>query len=365
MQQGLAVLMLLTDGFGGVGGIAKFNRDFLRALDGCALVERVHALPRIIPEPIEEAIPEKVVYDRRAARGRIAYMLRLGAHAWRGTHVDLLICGHLYLLPAAWILARLRGARLTLIIHGLEAWAPSHKFWTNRLIKAVDSFISVSRFSAARFTNWSNLPMDKAFILPNCVDLDRFCPQDRDSTLVKRYGLQSSKVILTMGRLATAERYKGFDQVMELMPQMLNRFPTIKYLIVGDGDDRARLEAKARALGLSDKVVFAGRIRETEKVEHHNLADVYVMPSTAEGFGIVLIEAAACGVPVVGSRVDGSHEALLNGRLGRLVDPRNSHELMDAITTVLENGPCRRRIDEIATFSTQKFRNRVDEWCHG
>jgi hypothetical protein len=105
MPDGLSVLMLLIDGFGGVGGIAKFNRDFLQALDDCGLVQRVHAMPRVIPEPIEEAIPEKVVYDRKAALGRMAYMLRLGAHALRRTRVDLLICGHINLLPAAWILA--------------------------------------------------------------------------------------------------------------------------------------------------------------------------------------------------------------------------------------------------------------------
>ena len=102
MTNALRVLMLLTDGFGGVGGIAKFNRDFLQALDGCASVERVYAQPRLIPEPIEEVIPEAVVYDRRAAGGKITFMRRLGAHAWGGGQVDLLICGHLYLLPAAW-----------------------------------------------------------------------------------------------------------------------------------------------------------------------------------------------------------------------------------------------------------------------
>ena len=123
----LRVLMLLTDGFGGIGGIAKFNRDFLQALDGCGMVERVHALPRLIPALIDEPIPESVIYDRTAARGKAAFMLRLVAHAWRDDRIDLLICGHIHLLPAAWLLARLRGARLALIIHGVEAWTPSRK----------------------------------------------------------------------------------------------------------------------------------------------------------------------------------------------------------------------------------------------
>src|SRR5262249_14683978 len=148
--------------------------------------------------------------------------------------------------------ARLRGARLALIIHGIEAWIPSRKRLANWLARRIDAFVAVSKYSAERFTQWSKRSIDRAFILPNCVDLDRFQPHDPDAHLVGRYGLASSKVILTVGRLATTERYKGFDQVIELMPQLSKRFPNIKYLIVGDGDDRHRLEEKVKALDLSN-----------------------------------------------------------------------------------------------------------------
>lgn len=362
MTAALRVVMLLTDGFGSVGGIAKFNRDFLQALDACAMVERVHAQPRLIPGPIEEIIPEAVVYDRRAADGKTAFMRRLGARV-AGGDVDLLICGHLHLLPAAWLLARLRGARLALIIHGIEAWDPPPKVLTNPLARNVDTVVSVSRHSAERFTRWSKVPMDRVFILPNCVDLNRFQPRDRDSMLVERYGLQSNKVIMTMGRLASQERYKGFDEVIEILPELLKRLPTIKYLIVGDGPDRPRLESKARALRLSNKIVFTGYIRESEKEAHYNLADAFVMPSMGEGFGIVLIEAAACGVPVVGSRVDGSREALLDGRLGQLVNPRNPNELLEAIVHTIENASSHKRLDIIDVFSEKNFKARVADWC--
>ena len=100
-----------------------------------------------------------------------------------------------------------------------------------------------------------------------------------------------------------------------------------------------------------------------EKVAHYNLADVYVMPSKGEGFGIVLLEAAACGVPVVGSLSDGSRETLLDGRLGQMVDPDDARQLTETITALLENEPSRQRIDAIETFSTQKFNERVEVWC--
>jgi phosphatidyl-myo-inositol dimannoside synthase len=363
MTNGLRMLMLVTDGFGGLGGIAKFNRDFLQALDGCAFVERVHALPRLIPEPIGEPIPELVVYDRKAAGGKVSFMLRLAAHARRCERIDLVICGHIHLLPAAWLLARLRRARLVLIIHGVEAWTRSRRRLANWVAHRVDGIIAVSKYSAERFTQWSKVSMEQVFILPNSVDLDRFRPQQRDAELVERYGLNAKQVMLTVGRLASTERYKGFDQVIELMPKLLERFPSLKYLVVGEGDDRSRLEAKARALGVSGQVVFTGRISESEKVAHYSLADVYVMPSTGEGFGIVLVEAAACGVPVVGSQSDGSRETLLDGHLGRLVDPASAAGLIEAITAVLEGRIHRGRIDVVDTFSVQNFRCRVAAWC--
>ena len=355
--------MLLTDGFGGVGGIAKFNRDFLEALDGSGIFERVDALPRLIPQPIAETTPQFVVYDHKAARGKMAFLSRLTVHAlWNG-RIDLVICGHIHLLPAAWLLARFRGARLILIIHGLEAWTPSHKYLAKWFAQRVDAFIAVSKFSAERFTKWSGVSMSRAFILPNCVDLTKFRPQDRDPTLIARYGLKLSKVILTVGRLVSEDRYKGFDPVIEAMPELIKRFANLKYLIVGDGPDRHRLEAKVQALGLENHVIFAGYVPEPEKPAYYNLADVYTMPSRGEGFGIVLLEAAACGVPIVGSQVDGSREALLDGKLGQLVDPGDRSQLIQTITKALEDGSSRRRSELIDTFATEKFKARVQAWC--
>jgi glycosyltransferase involved in cell wall biosynthesis len=360
----MRVQMLLTDGFGGFGGISRFNRDFLGALNVCPLVERVHALPRVISDPIEEPIPEAVVYERRAARGRVSYTISLLRHAVRGPRADLVVCGHINLLPLAWPAARLTGARLTLVVHGYEAWAPSGHTLSNLMVKGIDAFIAVSHYSAERFVQWSGVSAARGFILPNCVDLDRFKPAERDPRLVSRYRLRSAIVMLTVGRLATSERYKGVDEVIDVMPRLLPQLPDLRYLIVGDGSDRARLEAKAEAKGLSDYVIFAGRIAEAEKEAHYNLADVYVMPSRGEGFGIALIEAAACGVPVVGSSVDGSRDALLNGKLGRMVDPKRPDELVDAITGAMRGTRCRARSDLVETFDVSSFRTRVAHWMN-
>jgi phosphatidylinositol alpha-1,6-mannosyltransferase len=364
MIESMNIVMLLTDGFGSLGGIPKFNRDFLKALDASVATERVYALPRLIPDPIDEPIPESVVYDRKAARGKLAFLRRVLWYAWRGSKPDIVICGHLNLLPATWLIARLRGARLALIIHGIEAW--KRRSWLFKLmLQSVDSYIAVSRYSAGRFAAWSNVSQDQFLILPNCVDLNLFVPEPRNVNLAERYGVQDNKLILTVGRIASQESYKGFDEVIEVMPELLGRFPTLKYMIVGAGDDLRRLEEKAGSLGVFEQVIFTGRISEHEKVSHYSLADAYVMPSYGEGFGIVFLEAIACGVPVIGSKVDGSREALLDGQLGRLVDPKVPEELMEAITDVLTDGSCRKRDSLVTFFDVAHFRSRVTEWLLG
>src|SRR5262245_26229719 len=353
MRRLVRVQMLLTDAFGSLGGISQFNRDFLAALNACSSVERVHVLPRLITEAIEEVIPEAIIFNRRAARGRVAFARQLLRHSLRAERAELVICGHLNLLPLAWLAARRQQVRLALIVHGYEAFGPSRHPLTNLLVDRVNAFIAVSRYSADRFVQWSNIARDRGFILPNCVDVSRFTPGERDRRLVDRYGLHSSKVMLTVGRMAAGERYKGFDEVIDVLPQLRQRFPELKYLIVGDGSDRGRLETKTRVRGLLDCVIFAGRIPESEKVAHYNLADVFVMPSYGEGFGIALIEAAACGTPIVGSSADGSRDALLDGGLGRMVDPKRPDELIEAITAALGGARRRARNDLVETFDVR------------
>jgi glycosyltransferase involved in cell wall biosynthesis len=360
----LRIVMLLTDAHGGFGGISKFNRDFLSGLDAHSLVERVHVLPRIGTPLLQERLPESITYDWVAAKGKLSFLKSVWTQLLRADRINLVICGHIHLLPAAWLLARIHGVRLALIIHGIEAWKPSARKIANPFVSKVDSVISVSQLSATRFISWSGLSSDKVFVLPNCVDLNRFKPEPRDSILAKRYGMESSDVIMTMGRLESKERHKGFDEVIAVMPRLLTRFPNLKYLIVGDGPDRVRLENLANSVGVSQHVIFAGKIPEAEKVAHYNLAHAYVMPSIGEGFGIVLIEAAACGLPVIGSRIDGSQEALLGGRLGRLIDPTDIDGLIQPISETLMN-PTRARNPLISHFDEPTFRARVASWLEG
>jgi glycosyltransferase involved in cell wall biosynthesis len=162
---------------------------------------------------------------------------------------------------------------------------------------------------------------------------------------------------MTLGRLAGKERYKGFDEMLDVLPDVIKEEPLSAYLIVGDGDDRARLEEKAAQLGLTDRVIFAGFVSEEDKADCYALADAYVMPSRGEGFGIVLLEAMACGVPTVASKLDGGREALIDGRLGTLVDPENRGEICAATLAALRHP--RIRPAGLEHFSYENFTMRA------
>jgi glycosyltransferase involved in cell wall biosynthesis len=162
---------------------------------------------------------------------------------------------------------------------------------------------------------------------------------------------------MTLGRLSSSERYKGVDEVLDVLPELARSCPDVCYLVAGDGDDRPRLEARARELGLQDRVVFAGFVDESEKADYFRLADVFAMPSSGEGFGFVFLEALACGIPVVASRVDGSREAVLDGELGEVVDPADRDSVRSAIVRALQKP--RAIPPGLEHFSWPRFRQRV------
>ena len=153
---------------------------------------------------------------------------------------------------------------------------------------------------------------------------------------------------------------------LTLLPELAKEVPQIAYLIAGDGPDRSRLAAKAVQLGLGDRVAFAGRVPESEKAAYYRLSDAFVMPGYGEGFGIVYLEALACGIPVLASSLDASREALLDGEMGLLVDPRNRAELRQGILQVLQQprGTVPPRLEH---FSFPGFARRchaiVDQLC--
>jgi len=354
----MRVLALVTDAFGGAGGIAQYNRDFLTALAGSSAVRRIVALPRY-GASLDQDLPERLL-QLPPVNAKLAYAALALFNALTRERFDVVFCGHLSMAPLAALLAKLLGARMWLQIHGIEAWErPSRMVrWT---VERAEQVTAVSRHTRRRFLSWANIEPWRVRVLPNTVD-ERFSPGSKPSRLVERYGLAGAKTLLTVSRLAAYERYKGHERVIEALPDVLAAHPECLYLIVGDGDDRERLEAFARQKRVVEFVRFAGQIPASELPDHYRVADVFLMPSTGEGFGIVFLEAAASGVAVIGGARDGSLDALGDGALGTAIDDRDAETLAIAIIHALDQ-----KIDACASaravrerFGRQSFNRAVD-----
>lgn len=353
----MRVLVFLHDAFGGRGGIAKFNRDLLSALCAHSAVTEVVALPRVIVDPVGP-LPDKLTYWTWTRHGKATFLAGelLALTDPRG--FDLVICGHVNLLPLMRLLEVRKRAPMGLILHGVEAWQPVGGAETRRQIGRLDWFLAVSQFTKDKFLAWTGLPEPKGLVVPNAVDIAAFTPGPKRADLLTRYGLANKRVLMGMGRLEGRERYKGFDEVMEAMPSLLTRHPDLAYLICGEGTDRPRLEQKARDLGIADKVVFAGYVPEAEKVDTYRLADVFLLAGWGEGFGIVIIEALACGIPAIASSLDASAEAVLDGQFGPVVNPKDPADLIRGIETALAQGRGEPP-QGLATFSAEAYNQRV------
>jgi glycosyltransferase involved in cell wall biosynthesis len=352
----MRILMLASDAHGGHGGIAQFNRDVIAALAADPDVAEIVVLPRAIGGGSFDA-PAKARYDRAATGGVAACIRRTLAQALFGGRFDLVFCAHVNLTPLAAAASRIARAPMVVAVHGTDAWSPPSNRLAALAMGSADLILSVSHLTVQRMRTWLPGPHPPAVVVPNAVQLERFGIGEKCPDLISRYGLESKRVIMTLGRMAAEERAKGFDQVIELMPRLRASCPSLVYLCAGDGDDRPRLEAKAREMGYADAVVFTGRIPEDRKPDYLRLADAFVMASHWEGFGIVVIEALACGVPVVGSTADATQEALLHGELGPAVDPDDPEALLRAILEALASP--RQVPERLSYYAFENFQARL------
>lgn len=385
----MKILALMTDSYNGFGGIAQYNRDVIDALNQCSQVEKIVSLTRNFEFRIsnfekpnsERANFEKPNFENgdlgaakisNSARGpglprKLTESTRSGNPAVyavealriaRRLKPDLILCGHINLLPVAAAAAKLAKCRLVLEIYGIEAWTRTRRRLVSRSIGAADLVVAISRFTRDRFLSWAPVEPNKVKVVCNAIRLDDYGLAKSPAYLVERYKLEGKCVLLTVGRLSTAERYKGQDRVIKLLPDLVKSYPNLVLLVAGGGDDLPRLKHLVEQLHLEEHVLFAGRISDEEKVDYYNLADAFAMPSTGEGFGFVFLEAAACGLPVLGGSVDGSRDALLDGELGLLVDPNDRDELLSGLREILKR---RKKIPAaLARFGFPRFRSQIE-----
>ena len=275
------------------------------------LLSSITVLPR---QTIDHPDPPRGIQQRRAHPGRFWYSLAALRIAV-ARRIDVVFCGHLFMAPLAAFIAWMKGAKLIVQTHGIEAWPRPSKL--QRLaVERADFVFSVSRYTRGAVLGWAAIAPECVLVVPNTVR-EMFTPGDGAARRAE-LGLEGKRVLLTVGRMVASERYKGHERVMAAIPQLMKQGHDICYLIVGEGDDRSRLEALAAEIGVTDRIKFLGAVDPQTLLETYRAADLFVMPSTGEGFGVSFLEAMASGTPALGLDVAGARDALGDGELGSI-----------------------------------------------
>jgi phosphatidylinositol alpha-1,6-mannosyltransferase len=242
----------------------------------------------------------------------------------------------------AWAVARLTFRPVVIYAHGeeLTTWGKGGKYKAMRFaLRHADTVIANSEFTRQELLNMGVLAERIVLINPG-VDVERFRPGLPCDDLKRHIGLtHGEKLILSVGRLS---RRKGFDMVVRSLPQLAHQGIAVRYALIGIGEDHDYLINLARELGVSDRVHLLGHVSQEDLPRWYNACDVFAMPNREidgdnEGFGMVFIEAAACGKPVIAGSAGGTGSAVIDAVTGYRVDGAIGERILESIHKLLAN----------------------------
>jgi glycosyltransferase involved in cell wall biosynthesis len=298
-----------------ISGGETYERELLRHLaQRGAVVDILLARHKRYPEGVPNWIVHRLPIGR-GLRWPVAMLLLppIVARLHRTTRFDLLRVHSLrYIGPAALIARRWYRLDVPIVSHHHHL-DPS---WLNpvierRVIEGSERVITVSEFSRRQLVETLGVDGDRIEVVPNGID-ERFTPGGGSATR-RRHGLGNGPVVLFLGGLKPR---KNLAMLLEAWREVARERGDARLLVAGTGSLEAALRRRAAALGLADRVVFAGRIAEADKVGYYNAADLFVSPSSLEGFGFTVGEAMSCGLPVIVSDRGALPELVVDGEGG-------------------------------------------------
>jgi len=299
--------------------------------------------------------------------------MRLGLKTLHSaSRADVIILSHINLSLIGLIVKLLKpNCRVWLVAHGIEVWRPVSLVRKIFLRRFCDKIICVSSFTKKQMIYWHQSDPDKCVVLNNAVDPFIKLPDtfEKPEYLLNRYSVTpASRIIFTLTRLASSEQYKGYEQVIKAISRLKGRYPSIKYILSGqyDGNEETRIKELISAYKVDDEVILTGFVIESELTDHFLLADLFVLPSKKEGFGIVFVEALACGLPVICGNADGSIDAIRNGELGTAINVDDLDELEKAIAGYLDtsltlDGRLKLQHQCLHYFNEQDYMNNLEK----
>lgn len=354
------------------GGIQRYSRAQIRALRELVREENVVVFSLSPPDQDQFEEPFETAYTGSGGStlGRVRFILR-ALQAVLSLKPRVIWVNHVKLLTLANVLGRLWGKRLIVgNVYGLEVWTDLHNYEVAAL-RSADHIVSDCFSTASYIENALKVNKEKISVVWDPVDIEKFIPRNTAEDILPCYGVPYSPdncYLMTLGRISEKSRHKGYDRVLDVM-KMMARGDVI-YLIVGDGDDRFRLENRVKEEGLAGNVFFLGSIPEGDLVGVYNSTDIFVLVSDrgygrGEGVPLTPLEAAACGKPIIVGNEDGSSEAVHHGENGYIVSPRNLDSIYQAIIRLVNDPNLREGMGRLARkrvvqdFSYEAFKNRT------
>ncbi|TSJ35956.1 glycosyltransferase family 4 protein [Mucilaginibacter corticis] len=335
-------LMLFTlQTFSTTGGIQKMTRALAHSLSGLSYGNDWDFSLWSVYDADRDLMPQYVPKGNFLGfnHNRIKFILKTMINARK---IDVVILSHLNLALAGLLLKMINPkCKVFLVAHGIEVWRPISVL-KKIFLRHCDKVICVSNFTMQQMISRHHCAPFKCTVLNNTIDPFMEFPVafNKPDHLIKKYSIDNhNEVLFTLSRLASTEQYKGHDQVIRALSRLKERFPRIKYILSGqyDENEKIRIEKLIADYQVGGHVILTGFLKEEELIPHFLLADLFVLPSKKEGFGIVFIEAMACGVPVICGNVDGSIDAVYSSELGTAINPDDLVQLEAEIAGYLKN----------------------------
>lgn len=262
---------------------------------------------------------------------------RFAATAMRNArrHAKLVIAGHPNLAPVTQTM-RLAAPRIKTIIctHGIEVWEPLSPV-RRRSLRRANLVLAPSESTAEHVINQQKVKRERVRVLPWALDPEFETILPAASKTPPPSSFPAGRVILTVGRWLASERYKGMDTLITSLPRLLPRWPELQLAMIGEGDDRDWLEGLADKSGVRSHVHFLSGLSYAQLASCYSACEIFALPSHAEGFGLVYLEAMACGKPVIGGAHGGAPEVIVDGVTGYLVQYGDVDQLSTSIETLL------------------------------
>jgi phosphatidylinositol alpha-1,6-mannosyltransferase len=363
------------------GGIQVYLKDMLNVIQGSAFKEKIGNVHVTVLDKLDTSKPEHLFQSDNfsfrffgkapSSLQTINFTLGILIEAIR-QRPSLILCGHLNFAPVAHLLQRFFGIPYWILVYGVDAWNITDPM-KKRALQSADKIISISAYTRERLVKEKNLSPIDIPLLPVTFDVNNFQIKQKPEYLLHRHKIEPGQlIILTVARLSKDDQYKGYDNVLMAIPSIREKIPNVHYILVGKGDDRPRVEELVRSLELDDCVTLTGFVPDEEIADYYNFCDVFVMPSKGEGFGIVYLEALACGKPCLGGNQDGALDALCHGELGALVNPDDVKEIAETLVQILQGTypnslmyqPEALRQKVIETYGFQRFQQTLAQYLN-